>query len=199
MKTTYCLAMAFFLVLMTMAYAQDEAPKHDYVGTMQCKMCHNKPDEGKQYSVWKLAKHAGAYRVLLGDKAKEVAQAQGLGTLPHQSPECLKCHVTGYDSKLKKHPMKIKKEEGVSCESCHGPASSHLKDGKAIRMKKDTTINVLDNLVKPDVKTCVQCHNDGNPTWDPEKYTLEDGSKVGFDFKQAAKVITHKNPKKTLE
>lgn len=184
------------LVLSSWSHAQEETPKHDYVGPQKCKLCHNKPDTGKQYSVWKLANHAGAYRALLNDEAKEIAAKQGLTTPPHESPECLKCHVTGYDAKLKKHPMKIKKEEGVSCESCHGPASGHLEDGKAIRMKKATGINVLDKLVNPNAKNCVQCHNESNPTWNPEKYTLEDGTKMGFDYKQAVKTIQHSNPKK---
>lgn len=39
-------------------------------------------------------------------------------------------------------------------------------------------------------------HNDENPTWDPEKYTLKDGTKAGFDYEQAVKVIAHKNPLK---
>lgn len=195
MKKVICVAFAVGLTMVTWAHAQDDPPKHEYVGSQKCKLCHNRPDEGKQYSVWKLADHAGAYRVLLKEEAKEVAKAQGLTTPPHESPECLKCHTTGYDTKVKKHPLKVKKEEGVSCESCHGPASAHLEDGKAIRMKKATNINVLDNLVKPDEKNCVQCHNEANPTWNPEKYTLEDNSKVGFDYKQAVKKITHKNPK----
>lgn len=176
--------------------ATDATPKHTFVGTKQCKMCHNKADEGKQYDTWKKMKHSRAYTVLLGDKAKEVALAQGLDVPPHESPACLKCHVTGYDVKAKKFSIKAKKTEGVQCESCHGPASGHLEDGKKIRMKKDTTVNVLDNIIRPLAKDCIQCHNDTNPTWNPEKYTLKDGTKVGFDFKQASKIIAHKNPKK---
>jgi ABC-type molybdenum transport system ATPase subunit/photorepair protein PhrA len=85
----------------------------------------------------------------LGDKAKEVAKVKGLEVPPHESPACLKCHVTGYDVKLKKHPIKIKNTEGISCESCHGPASDHLADGKTLRTKKDVTLNVLDNIIHP--------------------------------------------------
>ena len=200
--------LAFVLLAGAYSYAEDvppaaatpaaevAAPKHTFEGTKQCKLCHNKADEGQQYDTWKKMRHARAYTVLLGDRAKAIAVEQGLEVPPHESPSCLKCHVTGYDVKTKKFSVKAQKTEGVQCESCHGPASDHLADGKSILMKKDTTINVLDNIIRPTVKTCIQCHNDENPTWDPEKYTLEDGTKAGFDFKQAAKIVAHKNPKK---
>lgn len=196
---THKLLPLLLIVLLTSlsAQSQDTTPAHDYVGTKACKMCHNKPDEGKQYSIWKSMKHARAYSVLLGIRAKEIAAEQKIDGLPHESPACLKCHVTAYNPKTKLYPPKIKKEEGVQCESCHGPASGHLLDGKAIRIKKDTPINVLDNLIHPTVHVCIQCHNDQNPTWNPEKYTLKNGTKTGFDFKQALKEIDHKNPKKS--
>lgn len=180
------------LTLSVSGYTQER----EYVGTKQCKMCHNKPDEGKQYSVWKAAKHSLAYTLLLGDRAKEVAKIAGVDGPPNESASCLKCHVTAYDAETKTHPRNVKLMEGVQCESCHGPASLHLIDGKTLRMKKDSGINVLDNLVRPDKNTCIQCHNDQNPTWNPEKYTLDDGTKAGFSFKEAVKTIQHNNPKK---
>ena len=32
------------------------------------------------------------------------------------------------------------------------------------------------------------------PAWDPQRYTLADGSKVGFDYDQAVKAIAHPIP-----
>lgn len=176
--------------------ASSQAQEHRFVGTKQCKMCHNKADEGKQYTVWKSMKHSRAYTALLGDRAREIAAERGLPAPPNESAECLKCHVTAYDAETKSLPRTVKLVEGVQCESCHGPASDHLADGKVLRMAAESTINVLDNIVRPNAETCLKCHNDENPTWDPEKYTLPDGSKAGFNFEQAYKKIQHSNPKK---
>lgn len=189
-------ALATVLILGASSYAQDASQKHDYAGVSQCKLCHNKPDEGKQYSIWKLAEHSQSYTVLLGDRAKEVAKIAGVDGPPNEAASCLSCHVTAYNAETKTHPQKIKKTDGVQCESCHGPGSAHIIDGRKLLMKKDPTINVADKLVPPDGKTCVQCHNDQNPTWNPERYTLDDGSKVGFSFEEAVKSIQHNNPKK---
>ena len=42
----------------------------------------------------------------------------------------------------------------------------------------------------------LECHNEESPTWNPEKYTRADGTKVGFDFEQAKKLTEHPNPLK---
>jgi len=176
------------------ALAQE--PKADYVGNSTCKVCHNKPAEGKQWDVWKSKPHAQAYQVLLEDKALAIAKEKGLEKPPSESPECLRCHVTAYNRETGELPAKIKKEDGVQCESCHGAGSLHQKDGQQVLLKKDTTIDIAAHLVKPDEKLCTTCHNSDSPSWNPEQYTLEDGTKVGFDFKQASKKIEHPNPLK---
>jgi hypothetical protein len=177
------------------AVAQDADGK-EYVGTTQCKVCHNKKSEGAQYDVWKSMKHSEAFELLKSDAALEVAKARGMSEKPSESAQCLKCHVTSYDPETQSIHPKISMEDGVGCESCHGPASAHLDDGKKLMMKKGEGIDVLANIVRPDASTCTQCHNEENPNWDPEKYTLENGEKVGFDFEQAYAIIAHPNPEK---
>ncbi len=49
-------------------------------------------------------------------------------------------------------------------------------------------------MIIPTEAVCTKCHNDESPAWDPQKYTLADGSKAGFDFEQAVKVIAHPVP-----
>lgn len=180
------------------AFAQDA--EKGFVGNTQCKICHNKPAEGEQWNKWKAEKHAEAYKLLLTDKAKEVGAAKGLKTPPAESPECLRCHVTGYDVEKKAPPSAIKLEDGMQCESCHGPASLHLVDGKKLKTAKDKSgIDVFKNIVKPDESVCRKCHNEDNPTYNPERYTLEDGKKADFDFKQAFEKIKHPNPLKPAD
>jgi len=62
------------------------------------------------------------------------------------STTCDGCHFTGFMSKQKRV------EPGVSCESCHGPASEHVKNPKSAVY--------LASLVDPSRQNeiCLQCH-----------------------------------------
>lgn len=184
-------------VAATFAVASAIAEEADYVSQKKCKMCHNKKAEGEQWNKWKAMNHANAFTDLSSDAAKEYATGMGVTTPPSESPECLRCHVTGYDADKSAFHSKIVKEDGVQCESCHGPASLHLDYGKKMMLKKDDIDpSVPTHMVRPDATTCVKCHNEESPAWKPEKYELEDGTKTGFDFEQAFAKITHLNPLK---
>ncbi|NUM54785.1 MAG: hypothetical protein HUU46_14160 [Candidatus Hydrogenedentes bacterium] len=173
------------------AFAQDAT----YIGADACKVCHNKKDTGEQYNKWKAEAHAKAFENLKTDKAKEVATKAGITKPPSEAPECLKCHATAFDAASAKTPEKINPALGVQCEACHGPASLHQKEGMKA-LKKDPTAKTAETQTKPDVKTCEKCHNKDNPTYNPERYTLKDGTKADFDFEQAWAKIAHPNPAK---
>jgi len=175
------------------AHAEDR-----YIGHEQCKVCHNKKPEGEQWNMWKQSKHAQAIELLKTPEAKAVADKIGLKTPPAESPECLKCHVTAYDSATKSAPAKIKIADSVQCESCHGPSADHAKDGKILLFDKSkaATIDVKAHLATIDEKMCMTCHNDTAPSWKADRYTNEKGEKVGFDYKQASAKNTHPNPLK---
>ena len=176
------------LLVMPAVFAQDA----DYVSNSKCKICHNKKGEGEIWNVWSTMSHAKAHETLKGDAAKAIAEKLGLEKPADESPQCLRCHVTAHDAKKDPPiPEKLKAENGVQCESCHGPASAHVKDGQAFKMKTDKSVDMSAHIVRPTGKTCLACHNDESPTWNPEKYALEDGAKVGFDFEQAWKKIKH--------
>lgn len=163
-----------------------------YVGNSKCKVCHNSKTGGEIWNVWKAEQHSKAYATLQSEESKAVAQRVGLATPPAESPECLKCHVTTYSADTKKTADGIALEDGVQCESCHGPASLHVEDGK--KKKKGENVDISAHQTRPDVKACVVCHNDQSPTWNPERYTLADGTKSGFDFAQAWAKIKHEIP-----
>lgn len=199
MKRTYltwitgCIAIAVACAFAGAAYAQDAT----YVGESQCKMCHNKKDEGEQWNKWKAEKHAQAFETLKSPKAAEVAKAKGITKPPSEAPECLKCHATAFDGA--KCPDKILPASGVQCEACHGPASKHVEEGKKAMMKKDPAAKPKEAIHKGDAETCKKCHNDQNPTFNKDRYTLKDGSKADFDYDQAYAKIAHPNPKKAAE
>lgn len=188
--------MVVALLVGSVAHAQDAKP--EYIGSDQCKVCHNKKPEGAQYDVWKQMKHAHAFESLQSDAAKKIASDRGLAKPPHEAPECVKCHVTAYDLEKMEVPAKIKPADGVQCESCHGPGSNHLADGRDVmfKKKKAAEIDWMANLKKIEEADCLQCHNEESPTWNSEQFTKEDGTKVGFDFEQAKALIAHPNPSK---
>lgn len=173
-----------------------QAQDAEYAGHSSCKVCHNKSAEGEQWNKWSKEGHAKALETLKSDEANAIAKEKGLTVPAAEAPECLRCHVTAYkkDAEL---PAKIKLEDGVQCETCHGPSGQHVADAKKAMLKKDDSIDLTAGRERPTSKVCEECHNPDSPTWNPERYTKEDGSKAGFDFEAAWKEIAHNNPKKS--
>lgn len=207
MAATALIAVPMLAVLMLVTDASgqpslpDKAKGWEYVGQSQCKVCHNSAKEGAQWDKWHSMPHPKALEVLQGDAAKELAAKIGLTTPPAEAPECLKCHVTGYDPAAKTAPAKIAMTDGVQCESCHGPASEHLKDAKVLKFTpaKISEIDIRAHLIRPTEESCRGCHNESSPTWKPDRYTLENGEKTGFDYKQAWAKIAHDYPEGVME
>ena len=148
------------------------ADGHAYVGAEKCKMCHNAPAKGAQYTKWTESAHFKAFTVLGTEAAKTVAQAKGIAD-PQKAPECLKCHVTGGGA-----DAKVKMEEGVGCEACHGAGGDYWQ----MAVMKDKAKATAAGMVLPDEATCKKCHNEESPTF------------KGFDFAAMHAKIAHKNP-----
>jgi len=151
------IAVAFVASMAAPAFADDNS----YIGVGGCKMCHKKEATGDQFGQWSESAHAGAYATLGTDAAKETAAKAGVEGNPQEAAECLKCHVTaaGVDAAMlgKKYAV----EDGVGCESCHGPGSGY----KSTKVMKDHDAAVAGGLVIPTVETCTGCHNDESPTF----------------------------------
>mgnify|MGYP002725679329 CR=1 FL=1 len=155
-----------------------------YVGASKCKMCHNKV--GETYDIWSKGAHAGAFKTLQSDKAKEIAKEKGIEDAS-KAPECLKCHTTALDlvKDTKKVDKKFKLELGVQCESCHGPGGDHQK----ARMKAKSKIKadvlpagIEGEMFMPDLELCLSCHNEESPTYKE------------FKFGERLKAIAHMHP-----
>jgi len=164
------------------AFAQDAT----YVGNSQCKICHNKKEEGEQWTKWKAEAHSKGLETLSTDKAKEVATKAGVTKPPAEAPECLACHVTAADPATGKCPEKIQPADGVQCEACHGPASAHTAAAKKFK-SGDKTAEPAKAIQKPTAETCKKCHNEKNPTAKPGEV---------FDFDKMYAKINHNNPAK---
>lgn len=97
-----------------------DTARYVYVGAETCAgKCHNNEEMGHQYDSWKKSRHAKSFESLASEEALAVCKKAGVSGNPAESMVCLKCHVTaaGYD------PASLgttyKKEDGVTCESCH--------------------------------------------------------------------------------
>jgi Zn finger protein HypA/HybF involved in hydrogenase expression len=149
------------------------------IGTKKCAMCHKKDETGNQYGVWQSKAHSKAYEMLAGEEAKAVGAKLGIDN-PQTSGKCLKCHSTAYFFTETVQNAEFAVEDGVSCESCHGPGADYKK--KTIMENHDEAVA---NGMVADAKTrCVLCHNDTSPTW------------KSFDVAAAYEKIKHENPAK---
>jgi len=162
------------------------------VGTKTCAMCHKKAESGDQFGKWQASPHAKAFELLGAPEAKAAGAKVGVAE-PQKSGKCLKCHSTAYNfTEESKATEKVLVEDGVSCESCHGPGKNY----KAKATMEDQAQAIAGGLIHPATASCTLCHNDQSPTWNAEKYTTKDGKKVGFDPEQAYEKIKHLDPKK---
>lgn len=189
-KTTIQIMSAAVLGLFVAAGAgANGEPEHEYVGVKKCRSCHKKEAIGNQMAQWEGSKHATALESLATDQAKKWAADAGVSD-PQTDDKCVKCHVTAHGVPDDMVSMKFDRTAGVQCEACHGAGKDYRK--KKIMIDQDAA--VAKGLVLQSEKVCVACHNDESPAWDPSRYTLANGSKVGFDYDQAVKAIAHPVP-----
>ncbi|HEU4402521.1 MAG TPA: cytochrome c family protein [Candidatus Polarisedimenticolia bacterium] len=175
----FALGCGILLLLAARGAAAADVPAHNYVGADKCKMCHNSPAKGAQYTKWAESKHSKAFATLASEEAKKVAAAKGIAD-PQKAPECLRCHVSGSGAPAEKLTDKYKAQDGVSCEGCHGPGGDYWQ----MAVMKDQAKAVAAGLVIPSEATCKECHNADGPTF------------KGFDFASMKAKIAHPNPAK---
>lgn len=137
---------------------------HTYIGAEACAMCHKTEKQGSQLSIWQNSKHSKAFETLKTEKANQIAKEKGFQTPAAETPQCLKCHVTGFGLEASMLGKKFKVEDGVQCETCHGPGS----DYKDMKVMKDKDLAVKNGLVVHEkLETlCISCHNSDSPTFD---------------------------------
>ena len=131
--------------------------------------CHGGPQgagKGSEYTTWAASDpHARAYQVLFDARSRAIVKNLfDLPSLKDARPEktalCLQCHVAPSEARM---PARFHMD-GVSCESCHGPAGGWLtqhyrpawqaltaeqKSAAGFRQTKDLPTRIHD---------CVACH-----------------------------------------
>jgi len=167
------LALLFAAVFLCQATADsgatDTPQPIKYIGPGSCAAtsCHGsvKPIAGSrilqnEYSTWLLQdKHSRAFQALTGDIGERMARILKLGSKAEESPKCLMCHAL-YTT-LEQRGRLFEIAEGVSCESCHGPASAWLgphttrdwPHEKSVAVGMQDTRDVIRRTQK-----CLECH-----------------------------------------
>lgn len=173
MKKNYFVLLFAFLIIFLGAVLFRDSGNPSYIGVKSC-ACHNMASRGKQVDVWQKTKHASAYKTLTMEAAEKIAKEKGLKVPAAEAQECLCCHVTG--SGENNYAEKYAKEEGITCESCHGAAS----EWKPIHTKKDKLADAIEaGLIytklsehsKPVIEgRCKSCHNEKSPTFKEFKF-----------------------------
>ncbi len=158
-------------------------PVDSFVGSAVCADCHTEAAE-----VFQLTPHAHATKTLVE-----------LDPPRHFDPECLSCHVTGWNPQeffpytsgfqgLKETPHL--RDNG--CENCHGPGASHVAaesgesdvtEEEIERLRATMRMKIVENEgnkagqeIKKAVvvKKCQACHDlDNSPEFDFQKYWEE--------------------------
>jgi hypothetical protein len=145
---------------------------HQWLGTASCAAmgCHNanglKGEWRSEYTTWASHDpHARAYEVLFQPRSRSIVKNLRLGTakLPHELALCLNCHVHG-DFEKADHHGRFTREDGVGCESCHGPAGNWVSEHYKPHWIGLTTAQRLDKgmwdtrSLTGRVRTCTPCH-----------------------------------------
>ncbi|MCA9271242.1 MAG: hypothetical protein KDA41_22320 [Planctomycetales bacterium] len=144
----------------------DHPSGHKFVGSAACADCHE-----REYDIWKNSPHAHATDAIVHPKERGHIQR-------HFDPECLSCHVTGWNPQ-EHHPWRSgylnldesKKLTQSGCENCHGPGSAHAAaENGEIDGLTDAQIEQLREGMRLKLSeardTCLKCHDlDNSPNF----------------------------------
>jgi predicted CXXCH cytochrome family protein len=118
-----------------------------YVGATKCAVCHSAINK-----TWQETRHARAIESLKKSNQENL-------------PNCIKCHVTGYERDGGFIDNELTPEmAGVQCEVCHGRGGNHVKSPVDKKMIKE----VGEEL-------CRQCHTKGQD--------------AGFNYQEKSKLV----------
>lgn len=172
-----CVSLALSLGLPGVLVGQNEKSganvvgNDKYVGPGSCAAtsCHGsvKPVANSrilqnEYSTWIVKdKHSRAYQALTGDVGERMAKILNLGKA-ETAPKCLACHALAPPAEMRGRPFEV--TDGVSCESCHGPAQGWLgqhtaKDSPEKHAQSVREFHMVDtrNVIVRTEK-CLECH-----------------------------------------
>ncbi len=171
-------ALIFVLLLLPVAtdYAQTTDGPFQFVPMDNCRRCHISTLPGQEvrmieWTLWESKdKHLSAYEVLKGDRSQRMGKLLGKDVFAKPTG-CVQCHTANvedhlYGDRLIGSDKDLFISQGVSCQACHGPASSWesahaLKNGewqqKTSAEKAELGFNDLEDPVRR-ASMCASCH-----------------------------------------
>lgn len=135
----------------------------EFVGSKKCGECHT-----TAYAIWENTPHFEA--------TADIVHPGERSEIPrHHDPECLSCHVTGWNPQeyypyssgylsLEKTPLMV----GNGCENCHGPGKAHVDAEEGTSGLSDQEVEAIRQTVKLSLDQartkCLDCHDlDNSP------------------------------------
>ncbi|MCW5966151.1 MAG: beta-propeller fold lactonase family protein [Bryobacterales bacterium] len=149
---------AALLVLLLSVHVATAPLKPVYVGTRACGTCHDGQASGHQFTRWAQTKHARGWDVLKRPESVAIARLSGLRRNAWEEPICLGCHTTGYNAEEWQKDDDFRMEDGVQCETCHGPGSEYMRE-EVMRNREQAVHAGLRLSGKHD---CLGCHIEKN-------------------------------------
>ena len=169
------LCIIFVCIAVISAFTYDT--QYKFEGASRCAVCHSSSDIGDQYGIWKGSAHSTAYDALFSERSLEYAEETGT-VAPSKSEECLRCHLTGYDASFDLLGPLYRRDDGVSCEGCHGGGGGYAY----FSIMTDRGRAVEKGLVASPEEACISCHS-GECPFD-----------VPFEFETFMREIEHLRP-----
>jgi Zn-finger protein len=166
-----------FLILLALASSSHGAetlsnniaqPK--FLGSQSCSAssCHGGAgDKSNQYTIWSTRDfhHARPYATLQTARSERLAEVLKISD-PTQSARCTVCHAPFQTVPAERLSKEVKIAEGISCETCHGPAEnwirSHTRPDYTYADRVAAGMRDLKNLYVR-ANTCVACHQNIDP------------------------------------
>lgn len=152
-----------------------------YVGTEACRPCHP-----SAFEIWVSSPHARTALYLSTQTGREMeAREAERERRTGEKFECRRCHEPPGPGVVAKFGPGYHPEDGVQCETCHGPGEEHV----IVETAKDTLSGHKIFNPKNGNDFCQICHYEEKPFHVPAELRTP-----LFDYKTAWKRIAHPTP-----
>jgi hypothetical protein len=165
-RTLFSLALAAGVTSSAFAkeVTQTRENADQFVGAIGCKSssCHGGAGEKRsQYITWsRWDFHSKAFAILTNARSQRIAEGAGIADAVSNA-RCTVCHSPFQSVSQTQLASTAHKDEGVSCENCHGAAGSwlrgHTRPDWTYAMRVTAGMRDLKNLYAR-ANSCVACH-----------------------------------------
>lgn len=180
-------------ILLRTAEAKQPTPAFVGAGSCAASACHNANfahgDRSSEYTHWITRdRHAKAFEILFDERSRAIQKNLGQSTPATNDARCLKCHVTPEWEPAIEVKTPHLRSDGVSCESCHGPAGGwlqhhHLASWRTLSAAEKKRRGMRDTeTISGRAQLCATCHV-GSPGLEVDHDLIAAGHpRLAFEF-----------------